>query len=197
MPMLESKQFMIYILLTFLVLVNSGCCWFKGKHRSVEPVVVISPSPAQMLPLRNAKILDQEKFNEGGRILVLPFTPGVNVAANDQLERVSLMIVKGAADSLGTDSRFTVLDSQNAGTADLILEGRIVTMQKTGKIKKLTTFKDKKYIEVEGKLIDAKSGHIVFHFSDSKESKNKKQTFNDLALAIGQDIGKLFNAPER
>jgi hypothetical protein len=155
-------------------------------------LVAVAPSKAKS-SLEDSRILDKEKFNKGGRLLVVPFTPGVNVAANEELDRVSLMIVRGIADSLNDNAHFIVLNSGNADTADLILEGRIVAMTKPGQIKKLVS-KKKKYIAIEGKLIDAKSGDIVCYFTDREESQSRKQPFADLGSSIGQDIGKFLDS---
>ena len=197
MPMLESKQIMKYLFLAILIFINSGCSLLKGKTKSAGPPLSASPLTLQQEKfLQSAKILDEDQFKKGGRILVVPFTPDVNAAADDELDRVSLMIVKGIADSLDTSSRFRVLDSGNADTADLILHGRVMTMQETGRLKKLATFKNKKYIAVEGKMVDVKSGRIVFLFSDAKTTQNKKQTFIDLGSFIGHDIGKFLNSSQ-
>ena len=184
------------LFLIVLILINSGCCLFKGKTKLAEPVAAPAVLSAEEKFSKNIKILDQDQFKKGGRILVVPFTPDVDAAADAQLERVSLMIVKGIAESLDISSRFSVLDSAHANSADLILHGRIMTMQETGRLKRLTTFKDKKYIAVEGKMIDAKSGQIVFHFSDNRASQNNKQTFPDLGSSIGRDIGNFLNSSQ-
>jgi len=194
--MLESTQIMKYLFLLVLVLISSGCSLLKGKPKPAEPAVAFSTSSENPKPLQDIKILDKEKFSQGGKILVVPFSPGVNVAANDEFDRASLMIVKGIADSLNGEAgaRFTVLNAENAETADLILEGRIMSMKESGKLKKVVSFKDKKVLAVEGKMVDARSGAIVFHFTETQESINKKQDFIDLSSSIGQEIGKFLNS---
>lgn len=191
MPMLKLIQLMRYLFLIVLVLVGSGCSLFH-KHQKAESIAVASPAP-KVSRLENSKILDQEKLAKGGKILVVPFTPGVDVTADEELDRVSLMIVQGIAGSLDGNPRFSVLNAENADTADFILEGRVIAMSKPGKLQKLVS-RGKKHIAVEGKMVDAKSGNMVLHFTDSKESQNKKEPILNLGSAIGQDIGKFLDS---
>ena len=187
---------MQYLFLIVLVLISSGCSLLRGKPKAAEPMASPATLSEEEQFFRNIKILEDDQFKKGGKVLVVPFSPDVNTAANEELERVSLAIVKGIADSLDTSSRFSVLDGTNAGTADLILQGRILSMNKTGRLKKIVTFKNKESLAVEGKMIDAKSGKIVFHFSNDKTTRDKKQTFVDLGSSIGRDIGKFLNSSQ-
>lgn len=187
---------MRYLLLIMLIFISCGCCLVKGRTKPAGPGVSAPTLPEEEPFSKNIKILNEEQFRKGGKILVVPFTPDVNAAAGEQLDRVSLMIVKSIADSLGASSRFSVLDADNAATADLILQGRIMAMKQAGRLKRLATFKDKKSIMVEGNLVDAKSGQIVFHFSDAKTSRDKTQTFVDLGSSIGRDIGEFLKSSQ-
>lgn len=152
----------------------------------------MAAAPVQPL-LKSSKILNEQKFKEGGRILIVPFTPGVNAVASEELERTSMMIVRGLVESLGSqNSPFRILDAASADSADLVLQGRILTMKESGRLKKVALRKNKKYLAVEGSIIDAKSGNIVFHFTDIQESRDKKRSFSELGSAIGQDIGNFL-----
>ena len=73
-----------------------------------------------------AKIVNREVFSKGGTLVVLPFKAGVGVSANQQMDRMSMMIAKGAIDYLVEQKTpFTILTTQDQGNPDLIIEGYI------------------------------------------------------------------------
>ena len=182
---------MKHLLILILIISASGCSLIKGKSKTPEPTAVVTAPQKQFL--QTSQILNADRLKKGGRILVIPFAPGSNASANEESERAALMIVQGIAGYLnGNFTPFSVLDAANADSADFILQGRILAMNETGRLKKMTLRKNRKSIMVEGKMVDAKSGEIVLHFTDSEEGRDKKQTFSELGAVIGQDIGNFL-----
>lgn len=182
---------MNYLLILILIIGASGCSLIKGKPKAPEPAAVVAVPPKPFL--QSSQVLDAERLKKGGRILVIPFTPGSNASANEESERVALMIVQGIADYLNSNfTPYSVLDAANASAADFILQGRILAMNESGRLKKMALRRNRRSIAVEGKMIDAKSGEIVLHFTETEVSKNRKQNFRELGSVIGQDIGKFL-----
>lgn len=145
-------------------------------------------------PLKESRVFKPEKFATGGKLLVVPFSAGAGVAANDDLERVSLMIVKGIADALQEQgSRFTLVSSEGAPEADVVIKGRIVAMAtKTGITKPWGKKPRRVTLSIEGSVLGVEEEDILAKFSQSKEFQGPDVRFEALAYEIGVEIGKFL-----
>ena len=174
------KRIVCVLCVSFLFSLT-GCSWFK--HKPVE-------QPRIVARVNSGKILNDKRLKEGGNIVILPFKAGAGVEATDELDKLSLMIVKGIADTLTNQSNnFNILVSENANKADLILEGHITSLRQPSKLNRLILRKKKKDLGVKGKMIDRTTGQTLMIFSHTQESKNPKANDQDLAYQLGTNIG--------
>ena len=130
----------------------------------------------------------------GGRLLIIPFNPGVQVTADDEFDKTSLMMVKGISQTLqqSSSSPFTILMADNADQANLFLKGHVVKMETKSTWGKWMSKQKHKMMAVDGKLIDQITGQDILAFHHSKEASTPAESWNDLALAVGEDIGNFI-----
>ncbi len=159
-------------------------CSFHQKPKTLALV-------ADTSPLDQTRVFQKEKLSVGGNLLVVPFSAGENVEASDQLDRVSLMIVKGISDLLGkTDKPFKVLVEKDAQNADFVIKGRIVQMQQKSPFHKPWEKKLSKYIlRVEGSVLGVQDDEILAKFSKIEDANSQTEIFETLGYQIGEQIG--------
>lgn len=163
----------------------SGCAWLLPER--------ISPQESAQF-LQTTKIINLKRLEKGGNLLIVPFTAGAGVEATEELDKVSLMIVKGIIDILNeNNSNFRILVSENAEQADLIIKGHIISMKKTPLMKKWIRGKSMAGLAINGKMINSETGEAVVIFSDNRKVANKKETHKELGYMIGQDVGRFMH----
>lgn len=124
---------------------------------------------------------------------MVAFNPGQDVTVNAEFDKTAFMILKGIADELkGAGAHFTLLSSEQAQDAELILEGWINSTGKTSLARKMLFRKEKVQIAIEGSLVDRQSGRKILIFSDARQAENKGQTPKDLGLIVGRDLGQFI-----
>ena len=149
------------------------------------------PAEPQAIPfVRHGKIIQKDRLAEGGRLLIVPFNAGEGAAASDELDRLSLLIVKGISSVLGDgQSSFFLVFAGEADTADRLIQGHVVRMGTEGG---WIFWKRKKFIGVEGQLIDRTDHRVILEFSHYRETVQKDQPLDSLALLIGEVIGRFL-----
>ena len=81
-----------------------------------------------------AQVIVPERVRQGGKLLIEPFVAGTNVYATDNLQKVSLYVVKGLSETLvENDHTFVLLGGLDAQKADLVIKGKIVKMSQDRK----------------------------------------------------------------
>lgn len=143
------------------------------------------------------RLLQEKRLKQGGKLLVIPFKAGVGVAANAELDRLALQIVKGIADTFKKQpgSLHLVFD-QDAGSADMVVRGHIVQQRIARVFKNGWWRKDRCRLAVEGRLIDAVTQDPVLTFSLKREGKTQDNAFDDLAYMLGADIAYFILNPK-
>lgn len=140
-----------------------------------------------------AKVLRKDVLRRGGDLLVIPFTAGENVTANDELDRVALRVVQGVAAVLDeSSSPLKVLGAEDAGSAQLILRGRFSGKACAGWMARRLRGRPGKVLGVEGELLDRNTGEVVLTFSHRRRGLGRGEDFEALGLALGQDIGRFL-----
>ncbi len=173
----------------FLILILS-ISFFSGCSVHPKPKVV---KTLKVLPLTQARVFEQEKLAKGGKILVVPFSAGENIEATDQLDHISLMIVKGIADTLSSGKPFKILVDQDAQSADFVIKGRIVQMeQKTPFHKPWRKKTEKLTLKVEGSVLGVENEEILAKFSQIKMLESQTDNFETLGYDIGTEIGRFL-----
>ena len=161
-----------------------GCSFFRRKVTVESP-----PNPF----VQSGKIVNTKKLSKGGKLLIIPFSPGEDVAATSDMEKVAVMIVKGISETImESDCPLEILVAHNADTAQMIISGRVVKMSSTKGMKKWMLNKRQRSLGVEGKLIDKKTNQVIMYFSHERETSDSEESFEDIGLMIGKDIGKFI-----
>ena len=172
-------------LLVFLILFFAGCCCYRA------PKIVAAPEGSS---LKEARVFQKEKLAKGGNILVVPFSAGEGVEASDALDHVSLMIVKGIAETLGPAGKpFKILVEQDAQSADFVVKGRIMQMEEKSHFhkpwqKKTETFK----LAIEGSVLGVEPEEILAKFSQTKKKESSENSFQPMGYDLGVEIGRFL-----
>ena len=173
--------------LLILVFPLCGCSFISQSHRDSKEAVSVPHY------VESGKILDPRRLKEGGKVAVIAFKAGEDVEANDDLDKISLMIVRGVSEVLASGGgNLKAVFEDDAKTADFILEGHVTKMRGPSTFKRFVLRKLALQLAVEGKLIDRKNNRMVAVFTDAKKFSDKKQDFNQLGATIGQDIGRFL-----
>lgn len=202
--MLESHSAMrkAYISLLIFSLIFSGCSWFRmegsskvsSKRKNPDDLVVKldEKKPIAEDSIADGNIIDALKLKRGGKIIVIPFSPGEGVEADDEFDRMTLRMIRSIADQLEAEnSKFSFLTSEDVEKADFIIEGRVNEIKEPSMMKTLTLRSNRLKISVQGKMVDRETEKPVIVFNDTVEAKNKKDTLEDLGVIIGRHIGRL------
>ncbi|MDP2654771.1 MAG: hypothetical protein Q8Q08_12195 [Candidatus Omnitrophota bacterium] len=169
----------------------TGCSLF---HKDSQGVV---PAKAQVRFVSDGKVLDAGRLRKGGQLLVVPFSPGPDVTASDEVDKVALRIVKGVSDGLRQDgSNIFVLGDTGAETADFLLEGRIIRQEEPGRMKRWVLRRRWRALAVEAKLIDPKTGQVIAQVSHQKSGRGDQASYENLGEKIGQDVGRFLAAQQ-
>lgn len=206
MPVLESGSVMKKNLLLILILslVFNGCSWFHSSGSKSKTSRRINPddlvikleekkTAVSVDLLKDGNLIDRQKLRSGGNVVVIPFSPGVNIEANDEFDKITLRIIRGIMDAFQDKSKaFTVLSSDEADQADFIIEGRVIEVQKPSMMKRATFKNNRLRLAVQGKMIDRETEKLILVFSDSVEARNTKETLEVLGNNIGRHIGQFI-----
>ena len=159
-------------------------------HSSIQDYTSRTRILPQDEPPIAARVLKKNSFNRGEKLLIVPFTAGTGVEATSNLNRLSLMIVKGMDETLKKNhAPFEVLGSQDADQADLILQGHITQETESGIFKRWLFRKREAMVAVEGEVIEKRTGDLVLRFSHQRKTDLKSEWEITLAEGIGEDIG--------
>jgi len=186
------------------ILVQTGCSGlhmpFTGKkddqsgRRAATNEVSLQDMDSNAY-VNKGRVVNAERIAQSKNILIIPFKAGVGAEANIDLDRTSLMIIKGVTDvfdddQYGQPGRFRILTDENSGDAELVMKGYVTEMASPSKMKKWLLFKRGKRLEVDGKLMDANSGEIVMIFHDRKTASKADTTYQAMGRSIGINIGR-------
>ncbi len=181
--------FFVKIFLCFFLLFGTSTFIGCSSHASVKAAHDVVGSS-----LDHARIFQKEKLAKGGNLLVVPFSAGENVESSDELDHISLMIVKGISDVLAAqDQPFKLMVYENAQKADFVIKGRIVQVQEQNNSMKLWQRKIHKFsLKAEGTILEVESEEVLAKFSLVKTTKDQMNQFEGLGYTMGQEIGRFL-----
>ena len=140
-------------------------------------------------------IVDGNRLKAGGKIFVKPFIPGEHVVSDDAFERVSMHVLKGFLVALQQSPEvYTLLGADQAGEAELLVEGRILEKKTRRVFEELWRRKTIYILKVEGSIRDREQNRVVMYFTHEL-TRADVEGFNDLAEILGQDIGRSVLMP--
>lgn len=167
-------------LLILLFITTQGCSFFKRREPSAHPPVV---------GLQTKRILNPQKFSLGGSVAIIPFKAGSNVEAGEELDRISLMFIKGVADVLADEPRFNLLLGDEANEADFLIKGYITTVETR---RNMVTFGKSFEVGVKSEVLDRFSGEVLAYFNETKVLDYKDITHQQVSFILGQDLGSFI-----
>jgi len=176
-----NKKFIL--ILVCVLFVSSGCFSSTPKKSSSASHSVNA----------TGKIIKEKEFKEGGKLAILPFKAGVNAVASIQLDRVSMMVVKGMVDYLAQgNTPFTVLTTQDQGDPDFVIDGYINAFIQPGKVKRWVTHNKKTILSVEGYMENPVTKERILIVQHKRSIIDRNKDGLDLAYQTGQDLGRFL-----
>ncbi len=169
----------------------SGCAWLGLSKNVVVNEKVPEETAVDNGFIKTGKILDAGRLKKGGKLLVVPFSPGANVAANEQSDKIALMIVKGMADEL-KKTQFQVMNDANAHEADLIVMGHITATEGPSKWDRWLLKSSQNTVSIDGRMVDAASNATIFIFTHNAQASARQEDQAQLGYEIGKDIGRFI-----
>lgn len=125
--------------------------------------------------------------------MIVPFSPGVNVAATEQLEGVALRVVKGTGEGLAQkNSNLQVLLNDTAANAELVIKGRVVSMLEPKGMKNKLFKNGRRVLAVKGELMDLRTNKAIAFFSFAQTAASAQESFEDLGVKIGAEIANFL-----
>lgn len=170
----------------------AGCAWlglFKNAagNEKISGEVAVADSF-----VKAGKVIDARRLKEGGKLLVVPFSAGANVVADERTDKIALMIVKGIADEL-KETRFQLVDDATAQEAQLVLTGHVTAGGEPSKWDRWVLRKTRNTLSVEGRMVDARTDAAILVFTHSARAATRRKDHAQLGYDIGRDIGRFIN----
>jgi hypothetical protein len=196
------------ILFLLAATLAAGCSWlgFGNNDKDQQGAVSVDKPLVDVEFVRSGRINHLQRLQEGGRLLVKPFSAGPNIEMNEELDAVSLRIVRGildvyegiwpedAPEGKFVTETFDMAVLEDEEESDLKVYGRITEITSSANWKKWVLIKHKSRLSVEGWLVDVRNKQTILSFKDTVEAKTEEATFRDLGLDIGRHIGQFIFA---
>ena len=177
------------VVFIFSLLILCGCATGGKKHPSAKK---ISREPKSEY---SAKILRPAFLKkDGASLVVVPFTAGIGVEADSDLDRLSLMIVKRIIDALNKDGKhFKILPAEEADKADFIIQGHITHPENLERHRVWMFSAKEVSLSIEARMAERKTGNLILIYSrelSAPLTKEKRADELSLAQQMGQDIAE-------
>jgi hypothetical protein len=169
----------LYLLILFL---GCGCA---ARSQQGLPYQSLSGIGVQ------GKILQPDILAAGGKVLIVPFSAGVYTAASEELDRASLVMMRGMIDGLNDASgRFQVLDLvRGDGTQpDIVITGNIERFEVRKNWMRYFGRSRERLIEFHARVVDQR-GELLAVFSYVLKTRYQDMTQTDFLLKAGYDAG--------
>ncbi len=176
-----KKVFVVIFFLTIFSFCH-GCLFHQQKP---SPTALDKSMPAIE---QSIKVVDESRLRQGGALLVIPLTAGVGVSATSELERTSLMFVKGIHETLeSTDIPVNVI-SEDISKADFVIKGHVLNFQQAQRRQYRFWKKGVTALGFEGRMIDNKTKHDIILFSLRVESSEMDVDTKNLGYELGKSL---------
>lgn len=142
----------------------------------------------------SGSVVDEALLLEGGDLALVPFKAGSKAEANDELDRLSMMVLKGIKESLDENDQNISLHVVNETEAkpQIVLEGYFEEYSKTNRVSRMMMHPNKSTLTLEGDLWLVSTGKRLLTFSIKKKFNPKKEKSMDIAYAMGKEIGRFI-----
>ncbi len=176
---MNDRSHLVY--LACLALCFLGCS-AKHSHPLKRSVSTISITE---------RVINPSLLSKGGTIGFNTFKPGAKAEANDQLDHISLMVIKGFKEAIEqSKAGFTVVNGDEV--PGFIVDGHIQEFSKNlSGMSRLMMQPAKWHLNLEGEIWLESSGEKVYVFN-AEDDIGIKEDPMDAAYKIGQRIGTDF-----
>lgn len=175
---------MLRVLKIFPIVILFGCTSVQVKTAPVS-------QPQKLVEVNT--VIDKEALQKGGRLLIVPFKAGAGVAADEETNRISLMFVKGMSEAVESGFSFKLASSVTAQDFDFILKGYITEISQSSGPKRWFSGSKRKSLGIEGKIVEYKTDHVVYHFSRRQVLEDKEKDLKSVAYDLGREVGQFVN----
>ncbi len=173
-----------YFPLILLWLCCGGCLW--SGHGPASPSVLSAPDAVSV------EVIRDDLWAAGGSVVFIPFTPGANAEACPVVDRLSLMIVKGAADVFTErGGKFSFITDGDAQKAQFVIEGRIEEFDTGSRWKAFGVGKKDVTLKIKGEVREHKTGEVValiFGYKAFKKTKDSERVAYELGRSLGEKV---------
>ncbi len=171
----------LLFLLAFAI-VCSGCFWQAQVKPQEKPFNVVF------------NCADAGLLKAGGKIAFTPFKAGAQAAADDQLDRVSLIIIKGITDRLAqSKTSLAVVTPQEE--PDLVFGGYVDELAQNSRYQRLVLRRGKGRLVISGQIWLSSTGAKVANFAAYAHLDAYQDVTGaayELGLSLGNEIaGKI------
>ncbi|MBI3314746.1 MAG: hypothetical protein HYZ86_02215 [Candidatus Omnitrophica bacterium] len=166
-----------------LVFVFSGCFGQAQVKPSEKPLDVV------------VTLVDAAALKSGGKIAFTPLKAGARTSADEQSDRVSLMIIKGIANRLA-QARTSLIIAAPEDEPNLVFQGYIEELSQNGRLKRLVLRRGKGRLAISGEIWLSSTGAKVLTFAGDAHLGDFKDVFQ-AADALGDALGYEIAAQTR
>lgn len=157
-------------------------------HTSVKKTI------GDHLASMNGSVLDEMLLSEGGDLALTPFKAGPMAEANDELDHLSMMILKGVKESLDEQKTSLHIIAESQGKPKIAFEGYIQELSRTNRFSRMMMRPNRSSLVLVGDLWLISTGKRLLTFSIERKFNSKKENFTNVAYEMGKDIGKFIAA---
>ena len=168
----------------------SGCFWHAPPQAGQAQA-----KPSEK-PLNVAiTLVDAAALKSGGKIAFTPLKAGARASADEQSDRVSLMIIKGMADRIA-QSRTSLIIAAPEDEPNLVFQGYIEELLQNSRLKRLVLRREKGRLAISGEIWLSSTGAKVLTFAGYAHLGDFKDVFQ-AAGALGEALGYEIAAQTR
>ena len=143
-------------------------------------------------------VINAQSFHKGGTLALSAFKPGPGAAANEQTDRLSLMLIKGIKESLSQHNTPFMLADGNDNSPNFVMAGYIEDYAQSPGVSRHILRKNEAALSVDGEIWFQETGEKVFIFQGVTNINLKKEDPMAKAYQLGRAIGDaiIFYAKE-
>ena len=156
----------------------SGCFWQAQVKPQENPFNIVF------------NCIDAKGFKAGGKIAFTPFKAGGRASADDQLDRVSLAIIKGVTDSLA-QNKISLAIAASGEDADLVFGGYVDELSQNSRYQRVVLRRGKGRLVISGQVWQSSMGTKAANFAAYAHLdayKDVTEAAYELGLSLGNEI---------
>ncbi len=158
-------------------------------HIAVFSIFLLCANAYAAQPQVYGHVLDKEFLVKGGTLGLRSLRAGNNASADDQLDTVSMMVLKGVSESLVNQKSVLKIPEANQQSFDCVLDGYVQEISGPGKMSRLFLRKSKGNLAIEGEIWRTDTQERVLQFNASVVLNVKKDKIENKAYELGLALG--------